>query len=230
MTTPTVNPFSDELVTALEDEWRGIEAARHTQVESWHEPMRLLADEYFDIRRRGGWVHGPADLFGILGRNRDELSHSAMLAWLLDPDGRHGLGRALLDRVIEECFPDVDPVSLRVRFVQTEVQRVETRADIVIWGDAATIVIEVKVDAGEGIRQCDRLYERFSDEPGVRFLFLTPSGREPLTATGDAASAFVAMSLRRIRQLIEEALAGAGGGAAAVVVANYLTTMRREFR
>lgn len=230
MTTPTANPFSDELIAALEDEWLGIEAARHTQVESWHEPMRLLADEYYEMRRRGAWVHGPADFFGILGRNRDELSHSAMLAWLLDPDGRHGLGRALLDRVIADCFPDLDAASIRIRSVETEVQRGETRADIVIWGDTATIIIEVKIDAGEGIRQCDRLYERFSDEPGVRFLFLTPSGREPLTATGDAASAFVAMSFRRIRQLVEEALAEASGGAAAGVVANYLTTMRREFR
>lgn len=230
MTHPTPDLFSDELVAFLEVEWRVVLAAVDADVASWKETIGELAGEYWDIRQRGEWRQGPADFFGILGRDRDELSHSAMLAWLFNPSGRHGLGEALLDRIVSEHLPDLEAGSFRVRRVEVEVQRADTRADIIVWGDIATIVIEVKVDAGEGIRQCDRLVERFGEEPGARFIFLTPSGRRPLTATGEAAEVWRPVSFRHLREALEEVFSVAGGGEAAGVVANYLLTMKREFQ
>ncbi|MFP4554906.1 MAG: hypothetical protein ACLFRT_13755, partial [Actinomycetota bacterium] len=61
-----------------------------------------------------------------------------MRALLLEPNGRHGLGWALLDRVIAECFPDLHPAAFGAS-VRTEVQRAETRVDIVIGGDTVTV-------------------------------------------------------------------------------------------
>lgn len=205
--------------------------ARQVDVASWEEALDGLVAEYGAIRGRGAWTQGPGDFFGVLGLGRAELAHSAMLAWLFNPDGRHGFGRMLLNRIIEGHIPDLDVSSFRVRGIDLEVQRSETRADIVVWGDAATLVIEVKVDAGEGHRQCDRLYDRFSTEPGVRFVFLTPSGRPPLTATGDAAGAFNNLSFQDVRQALEDVLEEAGdAGEATDIAKNYLRTLRVEFK
>lgn len=61
-----------------------------------------------------------------------------MLAWLLNPAaGRHGLGGALLDRVVADHLKGLEPESSGVRTVQVEVQRADTRADTVVWGDVA---------------------------------------------------------------------------------------------
>ena len=98
-------------------------------------------------------------------------------------------------------------------------------------GDA-TIVIENKVDANESPRQCDILFERFEEDPGARFIFLTPSGRRPDTATGDAAEAFAAISYARLRDALAEALSArvVGSTSARHIAEDYLRTLRREFR
>ena len=143
---------------------------------SWDLEFESVAAEYEGLRRAGNWVYGPQDFFGILKIGRSELAHSAILAWLMNPDARHGFGRRFLDVLVSQCWPDLNLDSLRVRSVDREVQGAETRADIIVWGDIASLVFEVKVDAGEELRQCDRLYERFSSEPGARFIYLTPPG------------------------------------------------------
>ena len=226
--TATVEQFTDELVDQLEAEWLQATAPR-VDIAGWQAGFDEAAAEYAEIRARGGWVSGRADFFGILGLGRAELTHSAMLAWLLGPEGRHGFGRRFLDALIARHIPDLDPAAFRVRDVACEVQRTETRADIVVWGDVATIVVEVKVDAGEGPRQCDRLYDRFADNPDPRFIFLTPSGRAPLTATGDAAKAYASMSFADIRRVLEEVLADGTGGDGARAAEDYLQTLREEF-
>lgn len=220
--------FSVDLVDHLEAEW--LQAiSPQVDIEEWQAGFDEAAAEYAEIRARGAWVSGRADFFGILGLGRAELTHSAMLAWLLDPEGRHGFGRRFIDQLVAVHIPDLDPAAFRVRDVECEVQILETRADIIVWGDAATIVIEVKVDAGEGPRQCDRLYERFSDNPDPRFVFLTPSGRAPLTASGDAAEAFCSISFADVRQTLEAVLeeGSARDGVGAAV--DYVQTLREEF-
>jgi hypothetical protein len=222
------DPYADDLVYELENEWDQIALPR-VDIRAWQTAFEGAAAEYVEIRARGAWVSGRADFFGVLRLGRAELTHSAMLAWLLDPDGRHGFGRRLLDHLVENHITDLDPASFRVRDVECEVQRLETRADIIVWGDTATIIIEVKVGAGEGLRQCDRLYERFADNPNPRFVFLTPSGRRPLTATGEAADAFVAMSFVDIRQVLDAVLAQGSDGDGAGVAVDYVRTLREEF-
>lgn len=221
-------PLSDVMFEALKAEWEATVAKTLGNTAEWEAQFEEMAAEYWELRRQGRWVQGPADFLGILGRGRDELAHSAILAWLLSPEGRHGFGSAFLDRLVADHLVGLEPGAFRVRSVQTEVQRAETRADIVVWGDVATIVFEVKVDAEEGDRQCDRLFRRFGQEPDARFVFLTPSGRLPLTGV-ESAGMWAPVSFRQIRHIIEEVLAESAGGEAVSVAANYLLTLRREF-
>lgn len=220
--------FSDDLVDRLKAEWLQAISPR-VDIEEWQAGFDEAAAEYAEIRARGAWVSGRSDFFGILGLGRAELLHSAMLAWLLDPEGRHGFGRRFLDTLISRHLSDLDPVVFRVTDVECEVQRLETRADIIVWGDAATLITEVKVDAGEGPRQCDRLYERFADSPDPRFIFLTPSGRRPLTASGNAAEAFTSISFADIRQVLEQVLDEGSDGDGVRAAEDYLQTLREEF-
>ena len=195
-------------------------------MDDWPNAIARMESEYRSLVAAGKWTQGPADVFGIVGLSRSELHHSAMLAWLLDPTGRHGMGECFA-LAFTELVAGVPRESVGVRRVQTEVQRRETRADIVVWAQEITVVIEVKVDAGEGMRQCDRLFERFSAEPGSRFVFLTPSGTAPSTATGPAATAFVPIAWHQVADLLASAMASTSCRSTAVV--GYLETLRREF-
>lgn len=145
----------------------------------------------------GRWVSGPEDMLRVLGRQRDELIHSRLIAWLLVPTNRHGLGRAVLDGLLRRLWPGEELLRSGPVVADLEVPGTgldadgrlrAARADIVIRGDGVTIVVENKLDAGEQPDQCERLYWAWATEPGdTRWVFLTPSGRAPVTTTSDAA-------------------------------------------
>ena len=109
-------------------------------------------------------------------------------------------------------------------------------ADLVVWGHDFTLIIENKVDAPEQADQCDDLYANFKNENTPSFLFLTPDGREPLTATTpEARRSFRTLSWPRLRAMIEMELnesrtASRTGVAAPDVVENYLRTLTEQFR
>lgn len=197
--------------------------------------VKLEADRLMDA---GLWTSGPADMLSVLGRQRDELVHSRLLAWLLVPTNRHGLGRGFLTGFLDAIWPDEDLLRTGPVFVETEVNGAglddagtlrEARADIVLRGDGLTVLIENKLDAGEQPAQCDRQYWAWASEPGeTRWVFLSPSGRAPLTATpGVVADAWRSMSYAQVRNVVAAALdasvpAAAMGRATAT---QYLTTL-----
>lgn len=187
------------------------------------DPARFqsLKRESDAIIRAGRWVSGPDDLMSVLGRQRDEVMHSRVIAWLLRPTGRHGLGSGFLDALLAHVWPTTQPLRSALVTVATETTREaadhagesrEARADIVIYGDNATIVIENKVDAGEGLDQCERLYWSWADQPTeMRWLFLSPSGRAPVTATSaEASAAWRTLSYGELCRLLERVLESAG--------------------
>lgn len=156
--------------------------------------------EASEVKTAGHWVSGPSDLLAILGRDRDELFHSRLLGWLLTPTGRHGLGDRFLRAFLAAAWPGETLAGSGTVLVELERQRagasavtgdlLEARADLVISLESAVIVIENKLDAGEQESQCDRLYWSWAGEPtDVRWVFLTPSGRPPVTAISDEARA-----------------------------------------
>ena len=132
------------------------------------------------------------------------------------------------------CTVNSVPASLAVRKVNFSYWRNDREADVVVWGDDFTLVIENKVDAPERPHQCDDLYSNFKSETAPLFLFLTPDGREPRTATTQGAQrAFRILSWPEVRTMIAAALAEslpASDAAEAVdVVRNYLRTLKEQF-
>lgn len=181
------------------------------------EQVKGEADSLVDA---GLWTSGPADMLSVLGRQRDELMHSRLIGWLLVPTNRHGLGRTFLTGFLDHVWPGEGLLRSGPVFVETEAvgsalddvgRQREARADIVLRGDGLTVLIENKLDAGEQPEQCERLYWAWAAEPGeTRWVFLTPTGRAPVTATSDAAkTAWRAMSYEELRGIIATAIENA---------------------
>ncbi len=220
----------EQALAQMVEEWEYIESASLNQVLSeWNVAFETLAREESELRARGDWVRGPADMFGVLGHSRAEVRHTKLVAWLLDPVARHGLGTRFLELMLERVYPGEQFDDLDRAEPACEVVRGPCRADIIVWGPGFTIVIEAKVDAEEGRRQCDEQYEQFADEPGSRFIFLTPRGRQPRTATGDAAEVWQKLSFAAIRDDLCTAMTETTPGPARRVAEDYLVTLEREF-
>ena len=179
------------------------------------------------LRAHGAWTHGRDDTFGILGIERSEIRHSAAIAWLFDPCGRHGLGDCVLAGFLHSAFGEEQFDGLTHARVRCEVAEADCRADIIVEAPGLKLVVENKVDADEGPRQCDTLFERFV---GARHVFLTPNGRAPETATGAAAAAFRTVSYRDLRKILQRSLLNRpSDGPGRHVAEDYLRTLKREF-
>jgi hypothetical protein len=87
-------------------------------------------------------IPNPVD--ALLSTNATEEHHSRVLAWLLDPAGDHGLGRAFLDAVVDRAFPtwSLGPISE----VKTE-HRLEEGSwvDVAVLGDGQVFLVENKI-------------------------------------------------------------------------------------
>lgn len=218
-------------------EWHELVTKRRTRdrelVERWEPAYLGAAAEQSALVQAGRWVGGPADLMGVLGVGRRETLHSAAIAWLLGPGHRHRLGARMLTWMLERCFGETDLGNLRTVRIEREVARSTSIADIVIWAETFTLVIENKVDAPEGPDQCQRLYDDFSSEPDALFVLLSPKGREPVTATSaEAVAAWRTLSYPMLAAALRSALAETeqadldGGRRAAY---DYLATIEKEF-
>lgn len=198
--------------------------------------VKSEADQLIDA---GLWTSGPSDMLSVLGRQRDELMHSRLLAWLLVPTNRHGLGRKFVRALLDHLWPGEGVMATGTIRAETEVTAVgpddagascEARADIVLYGDGMAIVIENKLDAGEQADQCDRLYWAWAGEPHeTRWVFVSPTGRSPVTATAPAArAAWRTISYGDIRTLLTAVLAENGSSAPGRATATqYLATLTR---
>ena len=221
---------------AMERDWGEISVQRtRALLADWRGAMSEMRSQHDRLVSDGVWVTGPSDFLDIIGLARNENTHSRMLQWLLKPTGRHGLGCALVRRLLEHCTVNPVPAPLAVREVTFSQWRNDREADLVVRGDDFTLVIENKVDAPEQPHQCDDLYSNFKNENAPMFLFLTPDGRKPRTATTPCAQrAFRTISWPEVRAMIEtalgESLPASGPAAAVDVVGNYLRTLKEQFR
>jgi len=240
---PSVVGSWNEQVIRLQNEWAAIleRRAQHknerieNRVTTWKAAVDSMQLEYEELVAKGEWFRGPSDLLSIIGRPRYETYHSAMIAWLLDPLARHMLGDRFLRAFLVACNTDwaFDKALLATPTITCEETRDNCRADIIFRVSGFTLVIENKVDASEGDTQCDRLFNAFNKDEDACFLFLTPTGRRPRTATGEAAEAFCTLSYSQLRSCLKSALDNSSNLAASVgraTAINYLTTLMKDFR
>ena len=216
-------------------DWREVLVRREEALLSdWRGAIHRMQSQHDRLVASGRWVTGPSDFLGIISLARHENTHSRVLKWLLTPTARHGLGCSLAGRFVEHCVGKPPGKPLAVKEVTFSEWRHGREADLVVRGDGFTLIIENKVDAGEQPRQADDLYANFKSEPAPLFLFLTPDGREPLTATKpDAQRAFRCISWPSVRTMIEAALAESlstpSSASGVDVVENYLRTLKEQF-
>lgn len=205
-------------------------------VVEWNAHYNAMFGEQQLLMRQGVWISGPVDFLTIIGQSRHELFHSFFLAWLLDPGMPHGLGNKLLKKTLEHCFPGGNEFSsdlLNGAVAKCEVSESRTRADIIISASQLHIVIEVKIDARERERQCEDLFADHSGKEGAKFIFLTPNGKKPTSASEEIIAEYSTISLKKIREFlagllteIEQKDERPTGYASAKT---YLQTLKKEF-
>ncbi|MBD0669740.1 hypothetical protein [Streptomyces sp. CBMA156] len=86
--------------------------------------------------------------------------------------------------------------------VHRQVRGATSRPDLIVTGPAASVVIELKIDAPEGDAQTSHQGDDFADLPNPVFVYLTPTGRPP----GDPR--FRPVSLRDLAGELARLLAG----------------------
>ncbi|MCB5195693.1 PDDEXK-like family protein [Deefgea salmonis] len=122
---------------------------------------------------------------------RDEVRNSAILAWLLNPKGNHGLGKLAL-KVLTGGVSNSD-LTLNIADSRYCTVRTESnpdgsrtnRVDIEIDAELFYLLIEVKIDAPEGVDQLSRygaLCEKRAHGRPWAIIFLTPNKSPPKTA------------------------------------------------
>ena len=131
------------------------------------------------------------NLFEAIGAVRQELRHSDFLAFLLNPQERHGLGSSFAQRfllaVVQAAEEEtaVTPLDLALWSGDNlEVRREWRNIDILLLDAEAklAVLIENKVGSDEHSQQLARYWRTVRQQfPGWRILaiFLTPDGRDP---------------------------------------------------
>lgn len=216
----------EQIISEIKEEWCSLDVTS-----TWEVRYQAIRDEQHELRKEGRWVGGPRDLLGVLQKSHHEMSHSAIVAWLLDPRMRHGLGDRFLSRLLTRCFPKFDAGDLSEAKTQTEVARGQGRADIVVWGERFTLIIENKVDAPEGDGQCEYYFRVFSDEENPLFVFLTPEARSPDLKSAEALKAYRVLSYADIVRDLEACLQSSRhgkSGEARGVAERYVQTLSRD--
>ena len=211
----------------LSTEWAELDATAPESVvrdvAEWDRRFAELAGEVAGLRAAGRWRSGSRTLLAALGLQHDELKLTAALAWLLRPDGHHGLGDGVLRRLCGLVGSEptgYDPVTIDLEEV-----RADTRADLVVRLPGAVLLVEAKVRAGEQPRQCARLAELWDAEDPT-LVFLTPRRRPPVTAE-DSLDRWRAISWSDLADLARAAAAAADQPAPGVldVVATWEGTV-----
>jgi hypothetical protein len=154
------------------------------------------------------------NLFEALGAISAEIRHSNFLAWLLNPNGSHGLGDTIVKRFLQRALihlgdeRPLTPVDLDLMDLSDlEVRREWADIDVLLLSpqNRLVIVIENKIGAAESKGQLEkyrtRIRKDFPPDGAVRwrhlFLFLTIDGDPP------SDGAFIPISYVQIVELLD---------------------------
>lgn len=157
------------------------------------------------------------NVFNVLGVDNMELSHSAFLAALLDPDGSHGMQDAFLKAFIDTIAHggtklELDTAHAKVYTEYNIGNITETtggRIDILITDHSETgsgkdsghaIIIENKIWAADQPNQLQR-YDKYAcgtySSDGYLLLYLTLDGKEPTDQSKGELTDYRCISYRR---------------------------------
>ena len=154
--------------------------------------QRLVIDE--DLERLEDLL-AEFNLFDVLNIERRELQHSALLAWLFDPKGSHGLQDYFLRRFLLEAtseannlgLTDVSPIDVdgwSLDRIEVATERHAIDILLIDEQDGFVCLVENKIGSGEHSNQLTRYLQIVEQEyKGLSPLpiYLTPQGLSPGT-------------------------------------------------
>jgi hypothetical protein len=163
---------------------------------------------------RAGAMLDPWKLTGI---KTNEIKHSSILSWLLNPAETHGLGDFALIALLQHVKDELP--QLEFDFKNTGIAKVRTeqyidlsetadRADILVDLPGLYLVIEVKINAREGEQQISRYASSANSRAGGRpwaILFLTRNGGMP-KSTENPTDRVASISWSQLSALLGRAL------------------------
>ncbi len=175
----------------------------------------------------------PADfsIFEMFRASGDELTHSRVLAWLMDPLETHHEGPLFLSAFAELIGLDIALEELRRCQVRTEVTHDESRIDLMLYCVGGFLIfVENKIWSSEGDSQIDREFRdmrrvgrAISVPPDRQFaVFLTPFGRPPVS--GDHSN-WISISYEDIANCFGRILGDIDDTKVRVLVADWLETV-----
>ncbi len=178
------------------------------------------------------------NLFDILKIAEKEICHSNMLAWLLQPNGNHGLGNAVLQQLLQTLITNFGADSkvifdaLLMNLDHFEILREYNYIDIFAISHEGNFVIciENKIFSGEHDDQLSKYYtfvqERYPDYT-ARFVYLTPDGHIP--EKPEDQEHWQPLSYAQIIVMIEKAMAGKTiNPDVKMVIQHYIDAIRRH--
>lgn len=137
------------------------------------------------------------NIFEVTGMGQQEIKHSNVLGFFLDPSGEHGMEDRFLKRILQSTVKSLPinsnsslqaPSALRIMlddYSDAIVHREWLHIDLIIVSEAnkTVFVIENKVGAKEGDNQLTRYREKINAHPKFEgyqkiYAFLTPDGDE----------------------------------------------------
>ena len=142
--------------------------------------VRLLKNKYDKLAAATG---EDFNIFSILRiKHKEVITHTPMLAELLDPHGSHRQGAAFLKRFLEICIEDQEYTDLETFRVRSEERTDRGQFDILIEKEQETcIVIENKIYAGDQPHQLNNYYQdaKGNEFNQIKLIYLTLDGSEP---------------------------------------------------
>ncbi|WP_349664379.1 PD-(D/E)XK nuclease family protein [Cellulophaga lytica] len=178
------------------------------------------------------------NIFQILGVARTEIRHSNFLAWLLNPNGSHGLGKLFLTKFLRgistsDVATELDEFEIEeLNFNNVEIRREWKNIDLLLIFDSLVICIENKIDSKDHSNQLTKYREivnsNFKSKKKV-FVYLTPIGELPTDKT--EREYYAPYSYQEIIEQFDRILKIHGNSLNNGVnqyILDYLTTIKRE--
>ncbi len=181
---------------------------------------------------------GKPNIFHILNIGNAEIRHSNFLAWLLNPNESHGLGKVFLikflrDIATSEVLSELDELEIeQLNFTQVEIRREWKNIDLLLIIDELVVCIENKFYSHDHSRQLTKyreLVNEFFPMSKKAFVYLTPNGDTPKQT--DESEFYATYSYEELVSHAQNILSVYGENILPGVrqyIQDYLTTLKRE--
>lgn len=216
------NQEAIELLIPLERQFKALETFVSENEEL--EQLESLLDQF--------------NIFEAVGMTRQEIRHSQFLAFLLDPQQKHGLGDAFIKQLLRKVLHAAERTDLPISlidvdvwsFSQATVQREWQNIDILLVDatNQIVVIIENKVDSTEHSNQLNRYWEivsRHYPDWKTIGIYLTVEGELP------SSEKYLPLDYRVVSEVVENFAnrrASTLGGDVRTIMLHYVQMLRRH--